>query len=608
LKQLNTLDVPWRPALEFRAVLGWGVALAGIFYTVHTYNDMSRNTMMPAYVVGFCCLVILMLRLKKGISVLSTRRRLMSGKLEFITFDKMIKKIRALEKKENGALWIGKGFLWSRDVVERAYDLTTRGEEEILGKKANDNGALWMHGIGPKEQDVFQATAYRGGHTLVVGTTGAGKTRMFDLMIAQDIMRGEAVIIIDPKGDKELCNNAKKICEMMGQPERFAYFNPAFPEKSVSFDPLKNWNRSTELASRISSLIPSETGADPFQAFGWMALNDVIQGMLAIEEQPNLRLIRKYVEGGIDELLVLALRKHFIDSVNNWESRVSPYLTRFKGDEAKAYLEFIKKDAKDEEKATHLEGLIRTFEHNKEHYQKMIASLMPILSMLTSSPLDELLSPVESESRDRIISSSSIIQGGMVLYMGLDSLSDATVGSAIGSIMLSDLTAVAGDRYNYGLDNKPVNIYVDEAAEVMNKPAIQLLNKGRGAGFRMIVATQTIADFIARLGDEAMARQVLGNLNNRFILRIMDGDTQKYLAEGLQPVKVGSLETQLRSGVASNSLDNVNSMVGETLKYEDADLIPPALFGKIPNLHYFAQLVNGQVYKLRIPILVNNDH
>lgn len=31
-----------------------------------------------------------------------------------------------------------------------------------------------------------------------------------------------------------------------------------------------------------------------------------------------------------------------------------------------------------------------------------------------------------------------------------DSLTDAMVGSAIGSLFLSDLTAVAGDRYNYG--------------------------------------------------------------------------------------------------------------------------------------------------------------
>lgn len=68
-----------------------------------------------------------------------------------------------------------------------------------------------------------------------------------------------------------------------------------------------------------------------------------------------------------------------------------------------------------------------------------------------------------------------------VLYVGLDSLADATVGSAIGSVLLADLAAVAGDRYNYGIHSlKPVNLFIDEAAEVINQPTIQLMNKGGG--------------------------------------------------------------------------------------------------------------------------------
>jgi len=32
-------------------------------------------------------------------------------------------------------------------------------------------------------------------------------------------------------------------------------------------------------------------------------------------------------------------------------------------------------------------------------------------------------------------------------------------GSAIGSILLADLAAVAGDRYNYGVSDRPVNVF-----------------------------------------------------------------------------------------------------------------------------------------------------
>ncbi|MCK7582151.1 MAG: type IV secretion system DNA-binding domain-containing protein [Chromatiales bacterium] len=42
------------------------------------------------------------------------------------------------------------------------------------------------------------------GHLLIVGTTGAGKTRLLDLLVTQAVLRGEAVVILDPKGDRDL--------------------------------------------------------------------------------------------------------------------------------------------------------------------------------------------------------------------------------------------------------------------------------------------------------------------------------------------------------------------------------------------------------------------
>ncbi len=82
---------------------------------------------------------------------------------------------------------------------------------------------------------------------------------MFDILISQAILRGEAVIIIDPKGDKEMWT-MHDACEAMGQPERFVSFHPAFPEESVRIDPLRNFTRVTEIASRLAALIPSEAG------------------------------------------------------------------------------------------------------------------------------------------------------------------------------------------------------------------------------------------------------------------------------------------------------------------------------------------------------------
>jgi len=147
--------------------------------------------------------------------------------------------------------------------------------------------------------------------------------------------------------------------------------------------------------------------------------------------------------------------------------------------------------------------------------------------MLTSGHLGRLLSPNEADHDDprHITDTARIIRYGQVAYIGLDSLSDAMVGAALGSILLADLTAVAGDRYNYGVGLRPVNIFIDEAPEVLNDPLIQLLNKGAGANLRLALATQTFGDIVARTGSEAKARMVLG-LKNESPFLVFNDDNE----------------------------------------------------------------------------------
>lgn len=60
------------------------------------------------------------------------------------------------------------------------------------------------------------------GHTLLLGTTGSGKTRFFDLLVSQAIMRGDTVIVLDPKGDRDL---QRSIIKAARAAEREPYHN-----------------------------------------------------------------------------------------------------------------------------------------------------------------------------------------------------------------------------------------------------------------------------------------------------------------------------------------------------------------------------------------------
>ncbi|WP_090412440.1 conjugative transfer system coupling protein TraD [Nitrosomonas halophila] len=598
MSDVHDFDNPWRKIHEWPMACIW-FGTAGMTYLVAYTTPVPIG--LGTALAGFCAVIGLYRGIQAGKRYRDIHRIHLSEK-QFITIPKVIKLAQQAIRKRS--LWLGSGFQWSDIEAGRMHALIGRGIANQFGKEIlHKEGAYWLHGLAP-EKPLHADIENLVGHTLIVGTTRVGKTRLLDLLIAQAIVRQEPVIIIDPKGDHGLADNARRVCEAIGQPDRFVFFHPAHPERSVSIDPLRNWNRKTELASRIAALIPSETGADPFTAFGWKVLNDIVNGLIATGTRPNLVQLRKYIEGGPDELLLQALRQHFKRHIPDWESKINRFVKQYRGNQPLAYTSFYKEVVSHEAQSIDLDGLISTFEHNREHFQKMIASLIPILSMLTSDPLKELLSPDFQPGHARNVTDAArAINADRVLYIGLDSLADGTVGSAIGSLLLADLTAVAGDRYNYGIESmKPVNLFIDEAAEVINQPTIQLMNKGGGARFRVTIATQTFADFASRLGDENKARQVLANTNNKIALRVLDSETQQYIADGIPKIKARTMSVMYDHGINAEMNDN-NAGYREQSREEEADLIPPALLSELPPLHYFARLSGGRTIKGRIPIL-----
>ncbi len=600
-QELLDFDNPWRPVYEARQAAGWLAATAGSVASA-AYLPLPGSF---AQIAALSCGFVGLYRAYVAWGRTETKARTRITKKEFITIAELIKITQKLKGKDQ--LWLGKGFQWTDIEANTMHALIGGGIAKQLGREAlQRDGAYWLHALA-REQDILVDMSLLDGHTLLTGATRVGKTRPFDLLIAQAIARGEPVIIIDPKGDHGLAENARRVCEAMGQPEKFVYFHPAHPEKSASIDPLRNWNRPTELASRVAALIPSETGADPFTAFGWMVLNNIVSGLVATGQRPNLVQLRKNVEGGPEDLLIKALREHFRKSLpDTWETKSAPFVKKFKSDLLGAYISFYKELVIHEFPNVDLAGLISTFEHNRDHFQKMVASLIPILSMLTSDPLKDLLSPEFEPGHGKVVTDfAKIIRNNQVAYIGLDSLADSTVGSAIGSICLADLTAVAGDLYNYGIkDKKVVNVFVDEAAEVINNPTIQLLNKAGGAGFRMFIATQTFADFAARLGDANKARQVLANTNNKITLRVLDSETQQYIADGIPKIKARSMAVSYGHDVAPTVNDEYRASYKEQATYEEADLIPPGMLSELPPLHFFARLSGGKTIKGRLPILI----
>lgn len=536
-------------------------------------------------------------------------------------------------------MWIGFGFEWQPSHTQLAYDALKRDLSEIYppqsylrlrGVKHNPRdlkGLAWIHGLEPNETAQLVPFTSMEGHTAVFGTTGAGKTRLFEVLLLQMATRGDAIFVIDPKGDKDLEKTCRDVAAFIGQPERFIKFHPAFPMQSIRMDPMKNFNRGTETASRVSSLTSSESGKDTFAAVTWDAINAIGSAERYLNQRPQLASALKWLSSGVERLLEQVLRKYLNEYVPGWQAQTHELARLASNGKLKTNMQsatpeliaasvFYRREVQGTLKAREsdvVDNLVRIAEYPRDWHSKMVATVIPLLTMLTSDELGKMLSPDYDDIEDTrpIFDTMKVIEGRYICYIGLDSLSDVEVGSAIASILLSDLASVAGAIYNYGDSTKriKVQLVIDEAAEVVNAPVVQLLNKGRGAGFSVTMAAQNYADYVTRMGSEPKARMLLGNCNNMFALRVMDGQTQEYIAEkfGETFIKMGSRSQGSGNKTEDHGLE-FSGNISESISEQKVPKIPPDLLGKLPDLQFLALLAGGKLIKGRIPKVEIQPH
>ncbi len=613
----NFYEVPWRPNVEMTSAYSWGAA---------SISSLALSLLSPQPSLGIgpaaLCMLVGGYRTFQAIKRESDSDRLkIDGRL-FITAKDLIEIAKVHAAK--GQYWMGKGFEWTDIEATRLHHILDEGPKKVLGKLAlHPEGAHWIQGLAA-EMDLASELANKVGHTVVSGTTRVGKTRYLEIDAVGAVVRGEAVFVFDPKneGMAGVAGNLKRVCELLGCPERFVYFNMAFPDESVRIDPLKNYSNPTELASRLAPLVPSEDGNDPFTSFAWEVLNGQTMGMLYINEKPSLKRYRFYTENGVSTLLLRVLLKFLDESAgDDWETEALLWAKSKGGVKGKQgddgeilvreslglllafYFDVMVPRGLEEEA---INALSVIYKHPAEHSAKMLANLRPVLTKLTTGALGGLLSPDPLDVSDKRVMTDiqSLVNSKAVVYIGLNSLADGAIGSAIGSIISAELAAVAGARNNYApKDKSPINAHFDESVEVLNNSVIQLMNKGGGSGFQVTIYTQTFADFEARLGSAAKARQVLANANNRISFRVLDKETQEYIVDGTPQFKKRSIGVRYGHNVDTKIADEYTASYQEQIALEDADMFPAAMLGELAPLHFIARMSGGRMRKGRIPIL-----
>ena len=616
----RTYEMPWRPAYEMWAAIGWFVGIGCFAYIA------LRGLVSMEVAFGLSAFAILMgtRRLLQAVKILTVRASLAGKAMQVIS----TRRLGALTKDPQ-QVFLGFGFEWLPVHSQRLYELAKLNYKDyavpplmlgLLGCSTNPQpdgeiGLPYIHGVEPVEKTLSRPLQNFEGGTLLVGTTQSGKGVALANFLTQAIRRGDVVIFIDPKNSRRLKRVLQRACEDYRESDTFLEFHPAFPEVGVRLDFTFNWQKPTEIASRIQSIMPADT-AGAFSAFGWDAVNVVVQGLVSLEDRPNLVKLTRYIEGGIEPVLEASLPR-FFDRVLGGAWRESPEMRKLMQDasggrikkpsevatpQLMAWVTYYEQHVAQAHRDKVIDSQIRVFRHNREHYQKITANLLPILSMLTSGDLGGSLSPDPFDLNDKrpIMNFEKIERGGHVLYMCLDSLPDPSVAAAIGALALADLSARAGMRYNLG-GGKKIYLGVDEMANVVNLPLIEILNKGAEGGICSICAMQTLADLARRLGSEDAARMALGNLNNLIALRTKDRPTQDFVVETFGKTGIHTMRVAINQGADTHVGDystGKSAMITESME----ERVPVDILGKLPNLQYFGS-VGGRLVKGRFPIL-----
>lgn len=605
----------WRPATEFKPALAWSVtaSVAGVFAAAGLAPTLA------ATLVGLVSAFMAGIRLKSGMAVLKDRAALAGSALEFVSCRifarRLLRARRDMARKGDtetfAPVWFGRGFDWGPEHAQKLYELSKIDVERLIPhrnicrrltgtapKDPRTVGLAAIDGLESSKKDIWVSEKTLEGGTLIVGTTQAGKGVLLTSLVTQAILRGEAVIVIDPKMSSRLKNAVTAAAKLANRSDPL-FFHPNDPD-GIRINPLTHFERPSEIASRLTAVM-ADSG--PFTSFAWSAVNVVVNLLVHVGRTPSIAGIESVLTGDFEDLLLEAVELDCGPDL--FDTLVSE--VKLKGKKGRNGVLVLLDKARDREALSEatLKGAA-TYAHDPVHFSKITASLMPVLAMLTSGALRQTLSPADDDAE--AMSLSEIIAQRKILYVCLNSLPDPTVAGAIGSLLLADLASCAGERYNdTSIARTTVSLFVDECSNVINRSLIEILNKGAESGLRTTCAMQTVADLAARLGSTDEARMALGNFNSLVSLRTKDRLTQEFVAETFGRTYIANTAATLTSASDTAHPGHFTAGASRQITASREEIIPCDVLGKLPNCEFFASLAGGRLVKGRTPILIADE-
>ena len=567
---------------------------------------------------------------------------------------------------KNGDLFIGRGFKWTSEHTQMLYDcrqnpelltdgaLVRGGQRvvawlrrhhptaqpaahrladmlEIFFPAAREGDPL-LHGVGTeKEKEIWlPATTRKQGHSLIFGVPGAGKTRLLENFAAQDIRRGDgAVIVFDPKGDRDILLRMFYECKRAGRLSDFQIFHLGFPDFSSRYNPISSYSRITQIASRIAEQLPAGGDAAAFKNFVWLYVNSIAKAMEFLGEIPSYQVLSQYAneyEQLFNRVALTLLSEQDI-TAENWQNKFESKFGSFEKNNAlhKTLAQRNRESAGlfkllewyGYTKNTVVVDMLTTLLKDASYHSKLIGSLSPMLSRVCTDPIGGILNPNYPDLSERrpIFTWREVVNSKKIVYVALDSLTDSEVATGVGMAMFADLTATIGEIYtenqsgvttanpDFSARINPIYVHADEFNTTLGSAFVPLINQGRGAGVNLMCYTQTPEDIEARVDKSATAKQIVGNFRNLFMMRVESPSTKNIVEAKLPKVPLSQKEIRLNL-TDKDDTDEFGASTSKSIKSQLVNIIEASDIGKLPVGEVFVIFGGGALHKIRLPLPV----
>ena len=348
---------------------------------------------------------------------------------------------------------------------------------------------------------IYLTEKARNVHTAVAGNTGTGKTRMMEYIVEQDIRKGHAVLVIEPKGDRDFLARVIQVAKETGRLEDIIYVSPVYPELSDEFNPFSIYLVSEEIVSNVMSML------DSAQKF----FTDV-QKAATLYIVEALRLIAIHNPNFVFNFEVLS-KYATHEGISKLREMLQAEIPSMKGElreEAESVLAKLKQVEEEQE---------------PKFFAEITAGLKVVLDILTMGNVAKIIGRAKE---NRFI---EMIEKGKapILIIQTQSLMIDDTSKLIAKVSMNIVKNLAGRFNARGEKFKvPLKVHIDEAARAMPPEIEDLLAMGRSVGVFMTFYFQSVNQFYDQLGEDK-ASAALDLIANFVIFRVQES-TAKYFS------------------------------------------------------------------------------